>query len=231
MARRSIVRAQRRAGFESDRWYLDVYDRATGAKRTVFETPDLSVERFRARRSDGRRSGSPAGRMAARTCSRAGWPAARRSRVAAGRRDRVGAARRRTSSCSRSPRSRRRPDLFRVVGRRRRAQAAHARERGWLKDVAFPSRESLTVAGAGRHAGAVLADQAAGLRSVEEIPGRVPHPRRTAGRVGGRMVHALEPVAVGGAGLGRRGAEPARLDRLRPEVRRRDLAATGPARS
>jgi dipeptidyl aminopeptidase/acylaminoacyl peptidase len=32
-----IVRAQRRPGFESDRWYLDVYDRATGAKRTVFE--------------------------------------------------------------------------------------------------------------------------------------------------------------------------------------------------
>ena len=43
-----IVRAQRRPGFESDRWYLDVYDRATGAKRTVFETPDLSVERLHA---------------------------------------------------------------------------------------------------------------------------------------------------------------------------------------
>jgi dipeptidyl aminopeptidase/acylaminoacyl peptidase len=41
------VRAQRRAGFESDRWYLDVYDRATGTKRTVFESPDLSVEDFR----------------------------------------------------------------------------------------------------------------------------------------------------------------------------------------
>ena len=41
-----IVRAQRRPGLESDRWYLDVYDRATGAKRTVFETPDLSVGDF-----------------------------------------------------------------------------------------------------------------------------------------------------------------------------------------
>jgi dipeptidyl aminopeptidase/acylaminoacyl peptidase len=37
------VRAQRRAGFESDRWYLEVYDRATRSKRTVFESPDLSV--------------------------------------------------------------------------------------------------------------------------------------------------------------------------------------------
>jgi dipeptidyl aminopeptidase/acylaminoacyl peptidase len=41
-----IVRAQRRAGWESDRWYLDVYDRATGQKRTIFETPDLSVSDF-----------------------------------------------------------------------------------------------------------------------------------------------------------------------------------------
>ncbi len=41
-----IVRAQRRPGFESDRFYLDVYDRATGTKRTVFETPDLSVSDF-----------------------------------------------------------------------------------------------------------------------------------------------------------------------------------------
>jgi dipeptidyl aminopeptidase/acylaminoacyl peptidase len=41
-----IVRAQRRAGFESDRWYLDVYDRASATKRTVFEAPDLSVSDY-----------------------------------------------------------------------------------------------------------------------------------------------------------------------------------------
>lgn len=38
------VRAQRRAGFESDRWHLDAYDRATGTKKTLFATPDLSAE-------------------------------------------------------------------------------------------------------------------------------------------------------------------------------------------
>jgi len=38
-----FVRAQRRPGFESDRWYLDAYDRSTAAKRTVFTSPDLSV--------------------------------------------------------------------------------------------------------------------------------------------------------------------------------------------
>jgi dipeptidyl aminopeptidase/acylaminoacyl peptidase len=40
------VRAQRRAGFEADRWYLDAYDRAAGTKRTVFDTPDISVDDF-----------------------------------------------------------------------------------------------------------------------------------------------------------------------------------------
>ena len=38
-----FVRAQRRPGFESDRWYLDAYDRSTGTKRTVFTSPDISA--------------------------------------------------------------------------------------------------------------------------------------------------------------------------------------------
>jgi len=42
---RLIVRAQRRAGFEADRWYLDVYERGK-ERRTVFMTPDLSVSEF-----------------------------------------------------------------------------------------------------------------------------------------------------------------------------------------
>ena len=41
---RLLVRAQRRAGFEADRWYLDVYDRKTKTKRTLFPEVDLSVE-------------------------------------------------------------------------------------------------------------------------------------------------------------------------------------------
>jgi dipeptidyl aminopeptidase/acylaminoacyl peptidase len=47
------IRAQRRAGFESDRWYLDLHDQTTGMKRTLFESPDLSVEDFTFS-SDGR---------------------------------------------------------------------------------------------------------------------------------------------------------------------------------
>jgi dipeptidyl aminopeptidase/acylaminoacyl peptidase len=41
-----IVRAQLRPGFESDRWYLDVYDLALGTKRTVFEKEDWSVSDY-----------------------------------------------------------------------------------------------------------------------------------------------------------------------------------------
>jgi dipeptidyl aminopeptidase/acylaminoacyl peptidase len=40
------IRSQRRAGFESDRWYLDLYDQTKGTKRTLFESPDLSVDDF-----------------------------------------------------------------------------------------------------------------------------------------------------------------------------------------
>ena len=41
-----IVRAQRRPGFEADRWYLDVHDLSNGGTRTVFDSPDL-VDEFR----------------------------------------------------------------------------------------------------------------------------------------------------------------------------------------
>ena len=41
------VRAQRRAGFESDRWYIDLYDVAGGTKRTLFAAFDKSADDFR----------------------------------------------------------------------------------------------------------------------------------------------------------------------------------------
>jgi len=39
-----LVRGQRRAGFEADRWYLDAYDLQGGTKRTLFTTPDLPAD-------------------------------------------------------------------------------------------------------------------------------------------------------------------------------------------
>jgi dipeptidyl aminopeptidase/acylaminoacyl peptidase len=45
--KRMFVRAQRRPGFESDRWYIDVYDTSTWQMRPLFESPDLSVSDFK----------------------------------------------------------------------------------------------------------------------------------------------------------------------------------------
>jgi len=41
-----VTRSQRRAGFEADRWWLEAWDVATGAKRTIFSEPGLSVDEF-----------------------------------------------------------------------------------------------------------------------------------------------------------------------------------------
>ncbi len=41
-----LTRSQRRPGFEADRWWLEAWDVATGAKRTLFSEPDLSVDEF-----------------------------------------------------------------------------------------------------------------------------------------------------------------------------------------
>ena len=41
-----FVLAQRRPGFESDRWYLDAYDVEKGTKRTLFTQPDISVGEY-----------------------------------------------------------------------------------------------------------------------------------------------------------------------------------------
>ena len=121
----------------------------------------------------------------------------------------------------------RRADLYRV-GRRRQATRQLTHENAaWLKRRRPAEAREPDRARRRRHAGSVLAAQAAELRRVEEVSGRLPDPRRSAGRVGRRVVDALESVALGGAGLGRRRAESARLDRLRPEVRRRDLAGLG----
>ena len=40
------IKSQRRAGFEADRWYLDLHDLAAGSKRTLFASTDISVDEF-----------------------------------------------------------------------------------------------------------------------------------------------------------------------------------------
>ena len=62
--------------------------------------------------------------------------------------------------------------------------------------------------------------------ATKKVSGRLSDPRRAAGRVGGRVVDALEPVALGGAGLGRlprriRAGQPASVRSSSIEITRR----------
>jgi dipeptidyl aminopeptidase/acylaminoacyl peptidase len=144
-----IVRAQRRAGFESDRWYLDVYDRASGARRTVFETPDLSVSDYTL---------APDGRTIYFTASKNGTDNLYSVPLAGGapvELQRGGSINSVTAGGSTVVFSRSAltspPDIWasRVNGAARQATQLTRENASWLKDASMPAPESLTVAGAG----------------------------------------------------------------------------------
>ena len=139
-----FVRAQRRPGFESDRWYLDAYARDGGTKRTLFTAPDLSV---------GEYGLSPDGASVWFTASQQGRedlftvpaPGGTPARVLQGGsissvRPGAGFAVFSKSTLT-SP-----PDLFRVAGDGKDVKPLTHENAGWLKDVAFSEPQSLTAA-------------------------------------------------------------------------------------
>jgi dipeptidyl aminopeptidase/acylaminoacyl peptidase len=141
-----VLRSQRRPGFESDRWYLDVVDVASGQRQTIFESPDLSVENvkftpggrsllFTARDrgvvniySVGYPSGAP--KLATKVGGVAGLEAGRNFAIVA-------------KNTMISP-----TDLFRVSLTGENVQQLTRENQSWLQDMAFTPPESLTVAGA-----------------------------------------------------------------------------------
>jgi dipeptidyl aminopeptidase/acylaminoacyl peptidase len=141
-----VVRAQRRAGFEADRWYLEAYDRASGAKHTLFTSPDLSVDDFRF---------SPDGKTIWFTAVREGtgnlysMPAAGGTPKLAVRGGAVGAFQPGgdftlfANSSLVAP-----PDLYRLAADGTTRQLTNENA-GWLSVVDLPKPASLTVAGAG----------------------------------------------------------------------------------
>jgi dipeptidyl aminopeptidase/acylaminoacyl peptidase len=141
-----IVRAQRRAGFESDRWYLEVYDRASAARRTVFEAPDLSVSDFGLSR-DGTAILFTATSKGADSLFRVPVAGGTPQLVAQG--GSISAAQSGPDFAVFSRSSLTAPaELFRM-GRAGGAQALTHENDGWLKDVAFEKPESAAVPGAG----------------------------------------------------------------------------------
>jgi dipeptidyl aminopeptidase/acylaminoacyl peptidase len=146
------VRAQRRPGFESDRWYLDVYDTSTWQKRTVFETPDLSVTDFKV---------APNGRVLAFIAANRGEDDLFRlpldNGVASGPPEQGGKGGSVTAfdigptfaillkASLTAP-----AEIFRMTRETMNSpqQLTHEND-GWLKDVTFEKPESMTVPGAG----------------------------------------------------------------------------------
>jgi dipeptidyl aminopeptidase/acylaminoacyl peptidase len=141
-----IVRAQRRPGFESDRWYLDVYDRASGAKRTVFEAPDLSVSDFALTR-DGSTIVFTATSNGSDNLYRIPLAGGEPQEVAKG--GSISAAQIAADVAVFSKATLTSPaELFSMDRSHVPRQLTHEND-AWLKDVTFEKPESLTVPGAG----------------------------------------------------------------------------------
>ncbi len=141
-----IVRAQRRPGFESDRWYLDVYDRSSGAKRTVFETPDLSVSDFTLSR-DGNTILFTATSHAADNLYRVPVAGGTPELVAPG--GSISAAKAGPDFAVFSKSTLTSPAALFRMGRTGGPQALTRENESWLNDVTLEKPESATVPGAG----------------------------------------------------------------------------------
>jgi dipeptidyl aminopeptidase/acylaminoacyl peptidase len=141
------VRAQRRPGFESDRWYLDAYDRSSGTKRTVFTTPDLSVDSYTLSK-DGATiwfSAQQEGREHLFTVPAAGGTPKRVVEGGVISSPSVGDGFVVYSkSTLTSP-----PELFRASADGSGAKPLTRENESWLKQVGFAQPESLTAPGAG----------------------------------------------------------------------------------
>lgn len=141
------VRAQRRSGFEADRWYVDLYDQATGSKRTLFDAPDLSVEDF---------SFSPDGRLIFFSAIEKGAVNAYSVPVAGGtptpvvKGGTVGGVRVGRSAIVFTKSTLTEPaSVYRASLDGSAPKKLTDDNTGWLGQVAAPAVESLTVAGAG----------------------------------------------------------------------------------
>jgi dipeptidyl aminopeptidase/acylaminoacyl peptidase len=142
-----FARAQRRAGFESDRWYLDACDRSSGTRRTLFETPDLSVSDF-AVSKDGASlwfTASDRGREHLYVVPASGGAPKRIAEGGAITAPRPGNGFVvYTKSTMTAP-----ADVFRVAGDGMGEKSLTAENARWLGDVSVPKPESHTVQGVG----------------------------------------------------------------------------------
>ncbi len=141
-----VVRSQRRGGFEADRWSLEVFDRATGQHKPVFESPDLSVEDF-AFGADGKSIYFTAQERGVANLYSVAYPSGTPRIVAKGGAISAFEAAPTFAVFARS--SLTSPtDIFRVDLTGGAEKALTRENEAWLKDVAFNPAESKVVTGA-----------------------------------------------------------------------------------
>lgn len=142
-----FVVAQRRPGFESDRWYLEAYDVSTGTKKTLFTTPDLSIGEY-ALSKDGRAIWFTAGEEGRTNLftmpSTGGTPtrAVKGGSIAGIQPGPSGIVF--SMSTLVAP-----PEIYRASTGDAMVQPLTRANEGWLKNVDFAEPESLTVTAAG----------------------------------------------------------------------------------
>ena len=220
--------AMERPGFEADRFRIVLRDLAAGTARVLTDKWDRSPDTFLFS-PDGKTLYATARRSARSRCSRStSRPARVRELVKEGSAALPGLGRRPPASsamttCARRPSSTpSRPDGsgFTPITRVNRERVAAP---------ALGEPEQFSFEGAGGDTVYGCAGQARRLRGRQEVPGRLPHPRRAAGLVQQRVPLPLEPADLRRRRL-RRGADRLpRLDRLRPGASPTPSARTGAA--
>ena len=195
-------RAQMRAGYESDRWRLMVYDRRAGAVRSLTEALRPPRRELRLVAPTRRRSSSPPATRAASRSSRCPPPA---GRCAAWRKAPSATSRRRRTARSLSRRARSLTQPGRDLPHRARtapARGAHARERRACSPrFGLRAGESVTYTRRGGQDVQAWIVKPPRLRPREEVPAARADPRRPAGRRG--------PTAGASAGTRRSSRAPA----------------------
>ena len=220
-----FVRAQRRGNFESDRWYLDAYDRARGTKRVVFESPDLSVGDY-ALSPDGSAIWFVAGEQGRENLYTVPAAGGTPKRIAEG--GAISAPSPGSGFVVYSKSSMTMPpQVFRISSTGSGEKALTTENEALTREVAFTAVESRTVKGSGGAAVQYWLVRPPNFDASRKYPVVFLIHGGPQGAWEDAWSTRWNPSLWAAQGWVIAAPEPARLDRLRAEVRRRDFQRLG----